>query len=279
VIEGWYESRRYPWRRRPTPYRVLVSEIMLQQTQAARVGPAFGRFVRTFPSLRALAEAPRAEVVRAWAGLGHNRRAVALHEAAGAVVRDHGGRIPADPAVLQDLPGIGPYTAAAVAALGFGRPVPALDVNVTRVVARHRLGSDGASREDVRAAAQRWLDRADPAGWNQALMDLGRDVCRPVPRCGSCPLARGCRFRRAGTAPIRVPSRRGRFMGSSREARGRVVSLLRERSPQGLASLWSRAEMDRARVTEAVRALHRDGLIRAGPAALAGRPSGRIRLA
>jgi A/G-specific adenine glycosylase len=279
VNGAWYERRRYPWRRRPTPYRVLVSEIMLQQTQAARVGPAFGRFVRTFPSLRALADAPRAEVVRAWAGLGHNRRAVALHEAARAVVRDHGGRIPADPAVLQDLPGIGPYTAAAVAALGFGRPVPALDVNVTRVVARHRLGSDGASPDDVRAAARRWLDRADPAGWNQALMDLGRDVCRPVPRCGSCPLARGCRFRRTGAAPIPRPSRRGRFAGSSRETRGRVVSLLRERSPQGLASLWSGAEMDRDRVTEAVRALHRDGLVRAGPAALAGRPSGRIRLA
>jgi A/G-specific adenine glycosylase len=279
VRRGWFEPARYPWRRRPTPYRVLVSEVMLQQTQASRVAPAFERFVRRFPSLRALARASRAEVIRAWAGLGHNRRAVALHEAARAVVRDHRGRIPSDPEALRRLPGVGPYTAAAVAALAFGRPVPALDVNVGRVVARHRLGSDTASSEEIAAAAGRWLDRGDPAGWNQALMDLGRDVCRKRPRCGSCPLSRGCRFRSTGAIPSERPARHARFAGSSREARGRVVSLLRDRSSAPLAILWSAAGMDPGRVTEAIRSLHRDGVVRAGPAALAGRPSGRVRLA
>jgi A/G-specific adenine glycosylase len=279
VRPEWYEPARYPWRRRPTPYRVLVSEVMLQQTQASRVAPAFERFIRRFPSLRALARAARADVIRAWAGLGHNRRAVGLHEAARAVVRDHGGRIPSDLEALQCLPGIGPYTAAAVAALAFGSPVPALDVNVGRVVSRHRLGTDTAAPEEVRTAAERWLDRRDPAGWNQALMDLGRDVCRPRPRCGSCPLSAGCRFRRAGAAPAERTSRRDRFAGSSREARGRLVSLLRERSSARLSTLCSAAAMDPERVTRAVRALHRDGVVRAGPAALAGNPSGRVRLA
>jgi A/G-specific adenine glycosylase len=279
VRRGWYEPARYPWRRRPTPYRVLVSEVMLQQTQASRVAPAFERFVRRFPSLRALARASRAEVIRAWAGLGHNRRAVALHQAARAVVRDHRGRIPSDPEALRRLPGVGPYTAAAVAALAFGRPVPALDVNVGRVVARHRLGTDAATPEEVRTAAERWLDRGDPAGWNQALMDLGRDLCRPRPRCGSCPLSTSCRFRRNGATPMARASRPGPFRGSFREARGRVVSLLRERSSARLSTLCSASGMEPGRVTEAAGALHRDGVVRAGPAALAGRPSGRVRLA
>jgi A/G-specific adenine glycosylase len=279
VRRGWYEPERYPWRRRPTPYRVLVSEVMLQQTHAARVAPAFERFVRRFPSVRALARASRADVIRAWAGLGHNRRAVALYEIARTLVRDHRGRIPSDPAELERLPGIGPYTAAAVAALAFGRPVPAIDVNVNRVVARHRLGTDEATGPEVRAAAERWLDRADPASWNQAVMDLGRDVCRPVPRCGSCPLAHDCRFRRAGASPAPRRARPGRFAGSSREARGRVVSLLRERSPRRLGAICSEAGMEPERVVSAVRSLHRDGVIRAGPAAQAGSPTGRIRLA
>src|SRR5439155_2131769 len=128
-----YGSRRraYPWRTPPgDPYRILVSEVMLQQTQAARVVPHYRAFIARFPSIETLAAARRAEVVAAWAGLGHNRRAVALSEAAGAIVRRHGGRIPSDPEVLVSLPGVGPYTAAAVASIAFGVPVAAIDVNV-----------------------------------------------------------------------------------------------------------------------------------------------------
>jgi A/G-specific adenine glycosylase len=282
ALRTWFEPRRaaYPWRLRPTPYRVLVSEVMLQQTQAVRVAPAFERFMRRFPSVRWLASAPRAEVVRVWAGLGYNRRAVALHEAARRIVRDHRGRIPRDPEVLRALPGIGPYTAAAVAAIGFGVPVPALDVNVRRVVARSSLGvepsdvpSDGLER-----AAERWLDREDPAAWHQAVMDLGREVCRPVPRCSECPIASGCRFRPPARPPGGPSRRQGKFEGSFRQVRGRVLARVRDRGPVSLGSLVRDSGEPPARVLAAVRALAADGLIEAGPAALAGRPRGHVRL-
>ncbi|HXF35686.1 MAG TPA: A/G-specific adenine glycosylase [Actinomycetota bacterium] len=274
---AWYAPRRraYPWRGERDPYRVLVAEVMLQQTQARRVAPAYGAFLRTFPSLRALARAPRADVLRAWSGLGYNRRAALLHEAAGAVVRDHAGRLPRDPAVLRGLPGIGPYTAAAVAALAFGAPLPAVDVNVARVVSRARLGRDRAPVREVELAASRWLAGSDPADWNQAVMDLGRGVCRAVPRCGACPLAARCRFRRMG-APPSPPRRRGEpFAGSAREVRGRVLRLVLG-GRTTLARLAREMEEPLVRVAAAVRSLHREELLRAGPAALAGRGSGRV---
>jgi A/G-specific adenine glycosylase len=274
---AWYAPRRraYPWRGERDPYRVLVAEVMLQQTQAQRVVPAYRVFLRAFPSLRALAAAPRADVLRAWSGLGYNRRAAFLHEAARAVVRDHAGRLPRDPAVLRGLPGIGPYTAAAVAALAFGAPLPAVDVNVARVVSRARLGRDRAPAREVVRAAARWLAGSDPAEWNQAVMDLGREVCRAVPRCGACPLAAGCRFRRVGAAPS-PSSRRGEpFAGSTREVRGRVVRLvLGGRTTLGRLARETGEPL--VRVAAAVRSLHRDGLLHAGPAALAGRGSGRV---
>ena len=279
-LRAWYapRARAYPWRSRPTPYRVLVSEVMLQQTQASRVAPAFRSFLRRFPSVRSLAAAPAADVVRAWAGLGYDRRAVRLLEAARAIVEEHGGRVPRDSAALRALPGVGPYTAAAVASIAFGEPVPAIDVNVARVVARYRLGREAhQERADrVRDAAEAWLDRRDPGGWNQALMDLGREVCRPTPRCAACPLASGCAFRRAGRRPARGPRRQGRFEGSFRQVRGRVLALLRERGEASLGRVES--AVGDHRVAEAVRALANDGLVSAGPAALAGRPSGRVRL-
>jgi A/G-specific adenine glycosylase len=253
---------------------------MLQQTQAARVAPAFRRFVRRFPSLRSLARAPRREVIRTWAGLGYNRRAVALAEAARTIVRDHGGRVPRDPAVLRTLPGVGPYTAAAVASMAFGEPVPALDVNVRRVVARARLGAEptegGASA--VEAAAAAWLDRRDPGAWNQALMDLGREVCRPVPRCGICPIAAGCRFRRSGRTPSPAARRQGRFDGSLRQLRGEIVGALRDRPSMSLGGLANSLGEPVQRVRGAVRALTADRLVKAERSALAGRLDGRVRL-
>jgi A/G-specific adenine glycosylase len=282
ALRVWFEPRRaaYPWRRRPTPYRVLVSEVMLQQTQAARVAPAFERFMRRFPTVRSLASTSRAEVVRAWAGLGYNRRAVALHEAARRIVRDHRGRIPRDPEVLRALPGIGPYTAAAVAAIGFGVPVTALDVNVRRVVARASLGVEPSDLpgDRIERAAERWLDREDPAAWHQAVMDLGRLICRPIPRCSDCPMASSCRFR-PPAHPLGRPSRRqGEFEGSFRQVRGRVLARVRDGGPASLGSLVRDSGEPQARLLAAVRALAADGLIEAGPAALAGRPGGRVRL-
>jgi A/G-specific adenine glycosylase len=294
ALMEWYRPRRgaYPWRVRATPYRVLVSEVMLQQTQAGRVVPAFERFVARFPSITALARAPRSEVVREWSGLGYNRRAVALSETARTVVAEHEGRIPRSREDLRRLPGVGPYTAAAVASLAFGEPVAAVDTNVRRVVARSVLGVDGpgVSPGEVGGAAERWIDRGDPGGFNQALMDLGREVCRPVPRCEACPLSAPCRFRRA-RPPARHPSSRPgpalgasrgaqpTFQGSSRQVRGKVVEALRARRWTTLAGLAREVGVSPSRVGQAVRSLAAEGIVRPGPAATAGRPRGRVALA
>jgi A/G-specific adenine glycosylase len=277
----WYEPRRgaYPWRVRPEPYRVLVSEFMLQQTQATRVLPAYRRFLKRFPSVTALARASRAEVIREWQGLGYNRRAVSLSEAARAIVRDHRSRVPSDPEELRRLPGVGPYTAAAVAALAYGKAVPAVDANVRRITARAELAAEPheISTARVQEVAAAWLDRRDPGAWNQALMDLGREVCRPAPRCWLCPLRDGCRFRASGRSPESPPPRQKPFGGSFRQLRGQVLDVLRER-PATLGSLSSAASQPLARVAAAVSALDRDGLVRAGPGALRGRSRGRVAL-
>jgi A/G-specific adenine glycosylase len=280
ALRDWYGERRdrYPWRRRPDPYRVLVSEVMLQQTQASRVGPAFERFVRAFPDAASLAAASPADVLRAWGSLGYNRRAVALHAAAREIVSRHGGRVPVEVDVLRTLPGVGPYTAAAVASIAGGAVVPAVDTNVARVVRRVRLGTDAATRREVDAAARSWIDRADPAAWNQALMDVGREHCRPQPRCVACPLARGCRFRRAGALPIASSRKQPPFPGSFRQVRGAVVRALRASPSATLAALARDLGEPVPRVAEAVAALSAEGVIRAGSAALAGRPGGRVRL-
>jgi A/G-specific adenine glycosylase len=254
---------------------------MLQQTQTSRVVPAFERFLARYPSLRDLAEAPRDDVVRAWAGLGYNRRAVALSETARLLIADHGGRVPRDPELLRRLPGIGAYTAAAVASFAFGEPVAALDTNVRRVVARVRAGRDAEDVEpaDLRERAEWWLDRDDPATWNQAIMDLGREICRPRPRCEACPIAFGCRFLAEGAVSSPARRRQGRFEGSSRQVRGAVVDSLRRRGSSSLGAIARGTGFPSDRIREAVEALRRDGLVEAGPAALAGRPAGRVRLA
>jgi A/G-specific adenine glycosylase len=271
AVWEWYapRARAYAWRRgRPNVYRTLVSELMLQQTQARRVEPAFRSFVRRFPTVASLARASRADVVRAWAGLGYNRRAVHLHAAAQVVVRDHDGRVPQDVEALRSLPGVGPYTAAAVASIAGGVPVAAIDVNVRRVVERVGFGAGAPARRSVDTTAQRWVDRDDPGGWNQALMDIGREHCRVVPRCDGCPLVRVCRWKRvnpAGGSIERGPSRQGPFAGSAREVRGRVVDVLRARRSAGAAALAHATGFEASRVGEALDGLIRDGVVeRAG---------------
>jgi A/G-specific adenine glycosylase len=283
ALMAWYRPRErlYPWRRsRPDPYRILVSEVMLQQTQASRVVPIYRSFLRRFPSVRALAEAERADVIRAWNGLGYNRRAVALSEAARTIVSTFGGKIPRHPDELCSLPGVGPYTAAAVASMAFGLRVPALDTNVRRVVARFVLGAEptevGASA--VGGAAAELMDGPDPGRWNQAVMDLGRAVCRPAPRCGSCPVAGGCRYRRAGRRGGSALRRQGAFEGSFRQLRGAVVRALATGRPRTVATIAALANQPTERVVLALRALASDGMVWAGPKALAGDPRGRVRL-
>jgi A/G-specific adenine glycosylase len=254
--------------------------MMLQQTQASRVAPAFASFLARFPTVHSLAGARLRDVVTAWQGLGYNRRAVALWGAARTIVRDHGGRIPDDPVEMERLAGIGPYTAAAVSSVAFGSAVAAVDTNMRRIVARFFLGAepDGVSPREIRALADAWLDRRDPGGWNQAVMDLGRERCRPRPRCGACPLKAQCRFVAEGRQPASARRRQPAFEGSFRQLRGAVVRTLIDRESASLADLSGETGVPLERVGEAVSVLAADGLLVAGPAARAGRPGGRVRL-
>jgi A/G-specific adenine glycosylase len=241
AIERWGAaagggSRRpeLPWRSTRDPWAVLVSEVMAQQTQVARVVPAYHRFLEQFPTPAACAAASLGDVLRAWQGLGYNRRARSLHRAARAVAADHGGRIPTDLAGLLALPGVGAYTARAVMAFALETDVGVVDTNAGRVVARAAAG------RPVRAAqAQRLVDAMVPPGrgWSfgQALLDLGAGVCvAGTPRCVDCPIRRRCRWastRRMGPDPARgsagVSAPQSRFVGSDREGRGRLVEALR----------------------------------------------------
>jgi A/G-specific adenine glycosylase len=232
---AWFaeHGRDLPWRRTRDPYAILVSEVMLQQTQVERVVPRWTAWLRRWPTVEALAEAAPADVIREWQGLGYNRRAVSLHRAARAVAAEGW------PDDLTELPGVGRYTADAVRAFALGEPVLPADTNVRRVQERtgHAFG---------------------PAA-GQALMDLGATVCLArVPRCGSCPLAAECPSRGRRYEPLR---RQSRFEGSFRQRRSATLRLVAE-SPRPLS------ELDR----DAVASLERDGLLRvaAGVAALPG---------
>jgi A/G-specific adenine glycosylase len=210
----WYQSHRrdLPWRRTRDPYAIWISEVMLQQTRVAAAIPAYRRFLERFPSPESLARATEQEVLAAWGGLGYYSRARNLHRAARRIAA-HG--FPRSHAAIRELPGVGDYTAAAVASIAFGLPYAAVDGNARRVLMR--LANDASL--DVRAEAQRWLDRRDPGRFNQALMELGALVCLPRrPRCGECPLAGSCAARAAGTAAS-LPPRRTRPQAARKSRR------------------------------------------------------------
>ncbi|MDE2489880.1 MAG: A/G-specific adenine glycosylase [Elusimicrobia bacterium] len=196
---AWYRRARrdLPWRRRPTPYRVWVSEIMLQQTTVAAVAPRYEAFLRRFPDARALAAASEDEVLSAWAGLGYYSRARNLRRAALEIAARRGGRFPSDPEAVRALPGIGRYTAGAILSIAFGRAVPLVDGNVIRVFARlfalRGRAKDPALAAEVWRRAEALVDKDAPGDWNQALMELGATVCTPEsPSCGACPVSRDC---------------------------------------------------------------------------------------
>jgi A/G-specific adenine glycosylase len=211
---AWFQQfqRDLPWRRTKDPYGIWISEIMLQQTRVAAVIPYYERFLARFPDVRALAEAPQEEVLRLWSGLGYYSRARNLQKAAQQIVAQHGGEFPREEGAVLALPGIGPYTGAAILSIAFGTKRAVLDGNVARVLARL-----GAIRGDLRES-QRWqslqktagelLDPKSPGDWNQAMMELGAMVCTPrVPQCLLCPVAKFCRARQSGD-PESFPEKR-----------------------------------------------------------------------
>lgn len=268
VVDAWGEEHRrdLPWRATRDPWAVLVSEVMLQQTQVARVVGPWTGFLRRFPNPVACASASATEVVRAWAGLGYNRRALRLRQAAIAVVDRHGGRIPADHRALLDLPGVGRYTARAVLAFAFGHDVAVVDTNVGRVLARAAAGRPLGPAE-AQAVADAALTRG--RGWehNQAMLDLGALHCTSRPACGGCPLRRSCRWARAGYPepdPARGSAATARpqrpFAGSDRQGRGRLVDALRAGPvPPGALAVVAGWPDDPGRA-----ALVADGLVRDG---------------
>ena len=227
--------RALPWRETRDPWAVLVSEFMLQQTPTSRVLGPYGAFLRQFPDPPTCASAPVSEVLVAWAGLGYNRRALSVHRCATAIVEQHEGHVPDQLGALLALPGVGPYTARAVLAFAFERDVAVVDTNVGRVLARAVAGRPLGVRE-----AQELADLLQAPGdgwaWNQSVMELGAEICTARrPRCADCPVAGRCRWVAAGgSAPdpalgsAGVGGPQSRFEGSDRQARGRLLSALRE---------------------------------------------------
>ncbi len=296
AVASWYagNARVLPWRGTADPYAVLVSEIMLQQTQVERVIPKYRAFLDAFPTLRALADSQPADVIRLWAGMGYNGRAVRLHRLAREVVKHHGGELPHTAAELRDLPGIGPYTAAAVASFAFGEPVAVIDTNIYRVLSRVVHGIDAPSRDAIHPLAAELLPEPSspitPADWHQALMDIGATLCTTrQPRCMLCPLRPFCaaapHLQSGGDpalaeASVPYAPRQSRFQGSARYFRGRIVDHLREQPDAGVEESTLETVLRNAEaasgapcpvsLADLLVALERDGLIH--------RDGGRVRL-
>ena len=260
-ILAWFDAsaRELPWRTDPQPWRVMVSEFMLQQTPVARVLPVFEAWMRRWPSPASLASDSPGEAVRAWGKLGYPRRAQRLHASAVAIVERHGGEVPADFDLLRALPGVGDYTAAAIASFAFGQRHAVLDTNVRRLFARTVEGVEfpnpgGASRSrgtisaGERAVAAAVLPDHDAHRWAAATMELGAVVCTArSPRCGTCPIEDRCAWNAAGRPAHDGPARRGQaYAGTDRQVRGRLLDVLRaSEAPVTQAALdaaWDDAE-------------------------------------
>lgn len=274
----WYgqRGRKLPWRDIRDPYRILVAEIMLQQTQVSRVLVLYGPFLKRFPTLRSLARADRSDVIIAWRGLGYNSRAVRLHALAQSLIRSHSGKIPADPSVLGRLPGIGKYTAHALLVSVHAHDVPVVDVNVRRVLSR--LFWPMRTTLDLRPDGEIWefarglVVPGRAYDWAQALMDLGATICTArTPACPDCPVARYCRSagiirHTTASSRMREPSLGG---VPNRIYRGRVIELLRsERGQAGLRAetigeqLLPRFQTRHERwLRDLIKGLERDGLV------------------
>jgi len=273
----WYAVHRrpFPWRRTRDPYRILLSETMLQQTQASRAADHFRRWLRRFPTVAHVARAPQADVLRAWSGLGYNSRALRFHALTRIIAARRPVRFPAAPDALRELPGVGRYTAHAVACFAFGAAVPVVDVNVRRIVSRltRRPDRTGAyvPEEEAWRIAERLLPPRRAYDWNQALMDLGATVCTARrPRCGECPLSPRCpsAFSPQLAEPVkRAPKREPMWRGVPRRLhRGRLLTLLHggpASAPQLASGLWNDAvRKDVEWVEELLGRMCAEGLLR-----------------
>ena len=275
-VVGWYaaHARDLPWREPGTsPWGVLVSEVMLQQTPVPRVIPAYRTWLARWPTATDLVAASPADAVRAWGTLGYPRRALRLHESARVIVDRHRGVVPRDVDALLALPGIGAYTARAVATFAYGGRHAVVDTNVRRVVARAVAGTGAAGAPSTQRdldAVESLLpaDEATAARFSAALMELGAVVCtaRPAPRCDACPLSSQCRWRAAGYPVAESSGRRSQqWAGSDRQVRGRLLAVLRGTTTptrlDELAAVWR----DDAQRERALASLLADGLVeRAG---------------
>jgi len=270
-VLSWYaeHARDLPWRRPGTsPWAVMVSEFMLQQTPVERVRGPWAAWLERWPTPEALAAAPAGEAVRAWGRLGYPRRALRLHQAAVAIAERFDGQVPADLESLRSLPGVGPYTAAAIASFAYGRRAVVLDTNVRRVISRVALAAaqptTAPSRLELAVAEQ--LTPRDPARatrWAVASMELGAMVCvARIPRCAECPLRHLCAWRQAGAPAWAGPPRRGQaYAGTDRQARGSVLAVLRSAdepvSADELVPVW----VDASQRERALASLVADGLV------------------
>ena len=283
TLLSWFEgnARDLPWRRTRDPWRVLVSEVMLQQIQVKRAVPFYERFLERFPNVEDLADAPLAEAIRVWEDLGRYRRVVYLHKTARIVADEHGGSVPTDPEELVKLPGIGPYTAGAVACFAYERDVAFLDTNMRRVLQRLFFGVETPTERDLLKIAGELVPPGRGWRWNQALMETGALICTARrPACEDCPLRDGCRARSETLSsgwpqPVRrTPT--FRYEDSNRYYRGRVLAALREDSRAGgdglaLHEVGRRLkhpfdEDDARWLHAAVESLCKDGLARISPA-------------
>lgn len=267
AVLAWYDAagRQFSIRASTDPYAILVSEVMAQQTQIGRAGEYWDRWMRRFPTLTSLAEASPADVLREWAGLGYNRRAINLQRAARAIVAEHGGIVPDSVAALERLPGVGPYTARAVAAIAFGHPVAAVDTNVRRVLSRIVSTQGVLAPRDLQALADAAVPDGRARAWTHAVMDVGATFCRPRrPRCDACPALAWCRYAAVANRPAkaRAPSREMPFRATTRWLRGRLLDRLRG-EPDGAWVEFPAAIGDHgpAAVAEALLAMSADGLL------------------
>jgi len=251
-IWSFYRSRGrdLPWRRTQNPYRILVSEIMLQQTQVERVKTFYEKFIKRFPNFAALARAKRSEVLGVWQGLGYNRRALALHELAGIIMRKHGGKLPHERAALETLPGIGPYTAGAIRTFAFGEPEIFIETNIRRVFINFFFPNrKKVSDKEILPLIKKTLNHKDPRAWYFALMDYGAMI--------------------GATAKKKNPNRRSahyarqsKFSGSDRELRGQILRLVLTKKEMKLDDLVAVIPQPRTRILRTATALAKEGFFK-----------------